>query len=55
MKVDPFLVEKFLNAHEHGVEVNMAETCVDPFTLGGFLTLMGREDFFEELKDLELT
>ena len=55
MKVDIFLVEKFLNAHEHGVEVNIAETCVDPFTLGGFLSFMGREDFFEELKDLQLT
>lgn len=55
MKVDPFLVEKFLNAHEQGIEVNIAETCVEPFTLGGFLSFVGREKFFEELKDMQLT
>jgi len=55
MKVDPFLVEKFLNAYEQGVEVNIAETCVDPFTLGGFLSFMERENFFEELEGLQLT
>ncbi len=55
MKIDPFLVEKFMNAHEHNVELNLAETCVDPFTLGEFLALMGREDFFEDLKETRLT
>jgi len=55
VKVDPFLVERFLNVHEHNVEVNLAETCVQPFTLGEFLKLMGREDFFEEFEDTQLT
>ncbi len=55
VKVDPFLVERFLNVHEHNVEVNLAETCVQPFTLGEFLTLVDREDFFEDFKDTQLT
>lgn len=55
MKIDPFLVERFMNAYEHKVELNLAETCVDPFTLGEFLAFMGREDFFEELKETQLT
>lgn len=55
MKVDRFLVERFMDAHEHDVELNLAETCVEPFTLGEFLKLIGREKFFEELKDLRLS
>mgnify|MGYP001024341135 CR=1 FL=1 len=55
MKVDRFLVERFLNTHEHEIELNLAETCVDPFTLGEFLTFMGQESFFEELKETQLT
>ncbi|MEM3696921.1 MAG: aminotransferase class I/II-fold pyridoxal phosphate-dependent enzyme [Candidatus Bathyarchaeia archaeon] len=55
MKVDKFLVERFIGAYEHEVELNLAETCVNPFTLGEFLTLMGREKFFEELKETQLT
>lgn len=54
MKVDPFLVEQFMNAYEHRVELNMAETSVDPFTLNEFLTLIGKADFFEQLKELKL-
>lgn len=55
MKVDPFLVEQFLNTYEQGVDLNIAETDIDPFTLGDFLTFVGREDFFEELKEKRLT
>jgi len=55
MKVDPFLVEQFMKAYEHDVELNLAETCVDPFVLGEFLTLMGEEDFLEQLKEMQLT
>ena len=55
MKIDPFLVEQFMNTYEHEVELNLAETCVDPFTLAEFLALMGREDFFEELEEMQLT
>jgi hypothetical protein len=39
MKVDRFLVEGFIDAHEHDVELNLAETCVEPFTLDEFLKL----------------
>jgi len=55
MKVEPFLVERFLNAYEHEVELNIAETCVAPFTLNEFLTLIKQENFFEEFKDTQLT
>ncbi|MCE7743943.1 MAG: aminotransferase class I/II-fold pyridoxal phosphate-dependent enzyme [Candidatus Heimdallarchaeota archaeon] len=55
MKVDPFLVEHFMNKYEHHVELNLAETCVNPFTLEEFLSLMDREDFFEEFKKKQLT
>ena len=50
MKVDSFLVEQFLSTYELGVELNLAETCVDPFTLREFLALMGEENFLEQLK-----
>jgi aspartate/methionine/tyrosine aminotransferase len=55
VKIDPFLVEQFMNAHEHEAELNLAETCVDPFVLGEFLTLVGEGDFFEQLKKMRLT
>lgn len=55
MKVDPFLVERFMNTYEREVELNLAETCVDPFVLEEFLTLAGRRDFLEKLKEIQLT
>ncbi|MHA1501742.1 MAG: aminotransferase class I/II-fold pyridoxal phosphate-dependent enzyme [Candidatus Heimdallarchaeota archaeon] len=55
MKVDDFLVELFMDEFEMGVELNIAETCVDPFTLEEFLKLMDKEDFFEEFKSTKLT
>jgi len=55
MKVDTFLVEEFMDAWEHKVELNIAETCVAPFKLNEFLSLVGEEDYLEKLRDLELT
>jgi len=55
MRVDEFLVERWMNEYEHDVEVNLAETCVKPFTLREFLSFVGREDFFEEIMDRQLT
>ena len=55
MKVDEFLVERWMNIYEHDVEVNIAETCVEPFTIGEFLKFVGREDFFKEIADTRLT
>ena len=55
MKVEPFLVEKWLNEYELDVEINISETCVDPFTLREFLKLVKEEDFFQEFSDTQLT
>ena len=55
MKIETFHVEKWLNTYEHDVEINCSETCVDPFTVGEFLTLMGRENFFQDMWDTQLT
>ncbi len=55
MKIDTFLVEKWLNTYEHDVEINCSETCVRPFTIGEFLSLMRRENFFQEIWDMQLT
>jgi len=54
VKVDEFLVERWMNEYEHNVEVNMAETCVQPFTLREFLEFTGRPDFFDTLMDTQL-
>jgi len=55
MKVDEFLVERWMNIYEHNVEVNIAETCVEPFTIGEFLSFVGRENFFKEIAETQLT
>lgn len=55
MKTDEFLVERWMNEYEHNVEYNLAETCVDPFTLAEFLDFVGKPDFFDEFKHKQLT
>lgn len=55
MKIDDFLVEGWLNEYEEHVEVNIAETCVNPFTLLEFLQLTGNEDVMERLLGIKLT
>jgi len=55
LKIDTFLVEQFMDTYELKVELNIAETCVDPFTLEEFLKLMEQEDFFEDFKRKKLT
>jgi len=54
MRVDPFLVERYMSAYEHLARFNIAETCVAPFRLGELLSFIGREDLLEELRDLVL-
>ena len=44
-----------MNEYEHDVEVNMAETCVQPFTLREFLEFTGRPDYMDEIMDTQLT
>ena len=55
MKAEPFLIERFMDTYETQAELNLAETCVDPFTLNEFLDLMGRTDFLDELRELKLS
>jgi len=55
VKVDEFLVERWMNEYEHDVEVNMAETCVQPFTLREFLEFTGSPGYMEEIMDRRLT
>ena len=54
VKVDEFLVERWMNEYEHDVEVNLAETCVQPFTLREFLEFTGRPDFMDEIMDIDV-
>ncbi len=55
MKVDPFLVEQFMNRFEKSATLNLAETCVDPFTLREFLDFVGESDFLSNLGSMKLT
>jgi len=55
MKVDEFLVERWMNTYETDVELNLAETCVKPFTLREYLEFVDRPDFFKEYQDTQLT
>jgi aspartate/methionine/tyrosine aminotransferase len=55
LKVDNFLVERWMNKYELDVEINIAETCVQPFTLRGFLEFVDRPDFLDEIMDVPLT
>lgn len=55
MKVDDFLVERWMNTYEYNVEVNLAETCVEPFTLREYLDFVDATDFFEKFKNKALT
>ena len=54
MKVDTFLVERFMAKYQPEVELDIAETCVKPFTLGEFLSFVGEKEYLEKLKDLTL-
>jgi aspartate/methionine/tyrosine aminotransferase len=55
MKIEPFMVEQFLDTYESQAELNLSETSVEPFTLREFLSLAKKEDFFEEIMDTQLT
>lgn len=44
-----------MNTYEHESELNIAETCVEPFTVREFLALMDQENFFEEFQETQLT
>jgi aspartate/methionine/tyrosine aminotransferase len=55
LKVDDFLVERWMNTYEYNVEVNLAETCVKPFTLKEYLEFVDKPDFFKGFQDKALT
>ena len=55
MKVDEFRVERWMNEYEHNVKYNLAETCVDPFTLAEFLDFVEKPHFFEDFQHEQLT
>ncbi len=55
LKIDDFLVERWMNTYEYNVEVNLAETCVEPFTLKEYLEFVDAPDFFESFQDKVLT
>jgi len=54
MKIDPFKVEIWMNAHETACRYNLAETCVDSLTLGELAALTGGLEL-ETLTNVKLT
>ena len=56
MEIKRFLVEEWMNTYEMDAVYNLAETCVNSFTLGELISLSGdREVFLKELYDKKLT
>ncbi len=43
MKIKPFAVEEWMNAHEEGARYNIAETCVDSISLNELWELSGQD------------
>ena len=43
MKIQPFLVEEWMNAYETGAKFNIAETCVDSISLDRLFALCGAD------------
>ncbi|OLS20717.1 MAG: Capreomycidine synthase [Candidatus Heimdallarchaeota archaeon LC_2] len=44
-----------MSKYEHDIELNLAETCVDPFTLNNLFDLTKEKDFFENFGNVDLT
>ena len=56
MKIDPFAVEQWMNAHENHCEFNLAETCVESLTVEQLLDLTGQRDaYLKAMLPLKLT
>ena len=57
MKIRPFAVEEWMNAHETGARYNIAETCVDSVSMDELFALTGenREDFWRAFSARRLT
>ena len=55
MRIEPFFVEQWMNAHETTATWNIAETCVDSLTLDELLELSGDADgVLRRLRDTRL-
>jgi aspartate/methionine/tyrosine aminotransferase len=56
MKIAPFAVEQWMNAHETKCRFNLAETCVESLTIAELLDMAGqRATVLEELLPLKMT
>jgi aspartate/methionine/tyrosine aminotransferase len=56
VKISPFGVEQWMNAHELRCEFNLAETCVESLTVDQLLTMTGkRHSILDELLPQKLT
>lgn len=56
MRIKVFGVEEWMNTYEDGAKFNIAETCVEPLSVGELLDMSGeREDFYRRLTDTRLT
>ncbi len=57
MKIKPFKVEEWMNAHEKGARYNIAETCVDSVSLDELFALTGedKKQFWKEFNSKRLT
>ena len=56
MKIRPFAVEQWMNAHESACRYNLAETCVESLTIAELLDLAQQKDsILEELLPLKMT
>ena len=56
MKIAPFAVEQWMNAHETKCRYNLAETCVESLTIAELLEMAGqRATILDELLPLKMT
>jgi aspartate/methionine/tyrosine aminotransferase len=56
MHIREFGVERWMYLYENDCELNLAETCVDPLTVGELLKIAGKEEtFLDEILPIKLT
>lgn len=54
MKIKDFGVEIWMNLYENNCEFNLAETCVESFTVRELLEIAHKEEYFNEIMDMQL-
>lgn len=54
MRIEPFLVERWLNRYEQDVSYNLAETDAHPYTLAEIIALGGGPELVQEMLDTRL-